>query len=65
MNGIFCGAVLVREQHLFMYEKEQTVCFTGHRSQKLPWRFNEEDERCKDMKVTLRLEIEKHNTKRV
>lgn len=39
--------------------KSQTVCFTGHRSQKLPWRFNEEDMRCKDMKVTLRAEIEK------
>ncbi len=39
--------------------KEQTVCFTGHRSQKLPWRFNEKDERCKAMKITLRWEIEK------
>ncbi|MCH5152254.1 MAG: DUF1273 family protein [Clostridiales bacterium] len=39
--------------------KKQTVCFTGHRSQKLPWRFNEEDERCKSMKKTLRTEIEK------
>lgn len=36
-----------------------TACFTGHRSQKLPWRFNEEDERCKKMKSTLRIEIEK------
>lgn len=32
--------------------KSQTVCFTGHRSQKLPWRFNEEDARCKAMKET-------------
>lgn len=39
--------------------KEQTVCFTGHRSQKLPWRFNELDERCLAMKRTLRVEIEK------
>lgn len=39
--------------------KEQTVCFTGHRSQKLPWRFNELDERCLVMKQTLRIEIEK------
>lgn len=39
--------------------KSKTVCFTGHRSQKLPWRFNEEDERCKAMKKTLRSEIEK------
>lgn len=36
-----------------------TACFTGHRSQKLPWRFNEDDERCKDMKARLRAEIEK------
>ena len=36
-----------------------TACFTGHRSQKLPWRFNEDAERCVAMKSTLRLEIEK------
>lgn len=36
-----------------------TACFTGHRSQKLPWRFNEEDERCKMMKTVLQSEIEK------
>ena len=36
-----------------------TACFTGHRSQKLPWGFNEDDERCKAMKNTLRFEIEK------
>lgn len=36
-----------------------TVCFTGHRSQKLPWKFNEQDERCKAMKSVLRAEIEK------
>jgi len=61
MNGIFYGAVLVKERHLFMVEiiKSQTVCFTGHRSQKLPWRFNERDKRCKAMKKTLRSEIEK------
>lgn len=40
-------------------DKGQTVCFTGHRSQKLPWRFNELDERCLAMKRTLRVEIEK------
>ena len=40
-------------------EAKYTVCFTGHRSQKLPWRFNEDDERCKVMKATLRSEIEK------
>lgn len=40
-------------------ESNNTVCFTGHRSQKLPWRFNEEDERRKVMKIILRAEIEK------
>ena len=36
-----------------------TVCFTGHRSQKLPWAFNEADGRCKIMKEKLRKEIVK------
>ena len=36
-----------------------TACFTGHRIQKLPWRFNEGDERCIRMKIALRAEIEK------
>ena len=40
-------------------DKSTTACFTGHRSQKLPWRFDEEDQRCKAMKSTLRFEIEK------
>lgn len=34
------------------------VCFTGHRSQKLPWKFNEEDERCIKMKRELCTKIE-------
>lgn len=34
-----------------------TACFTGHRSQKLPWAFNEKDERCLEMKNTLRMEL--------
>lgn len=37
--------------------KSQTACFTGHRSQKLSWRFNEDDIRCKEMKIALRGEI--------
>ncbi len=36
-----------------------TLCFTGHRSQKLPWGFNEKDKRCLKMKKVLYLEIEK------
>lgn len=61
MNGIFCGAVLARGGIFFMLDiiKSQTVCFTGHRSQKLPWRFNENDSRCKAMKIILQAEIEK------
>ena len=35
-----------------------TACFTGHRSQKLPWGFNENDERCLAMKIKLRKTIE-------
>ena len=40
-------------------EREKTVCFTGHRVQKLPWGSNESDERCVKMKETLRKELEK------
>lgn len=38
--------------------KSTTACFTGHRSQKLPWRFNESDPRCLAMKQQLNAEIE-------
>ena len=41
------------------YLNSTTLCFTGHRSQKLPWRFNENDPRCIAMKNTLKAEIEK------
>lgn len=34
-----------------------TCCFTGHRPQKLPWGFNEDDERCIEMKRKLKQEI--------
>lgn len=34
-----------------------TLCFTGHRPQKLPWGENEDDERCKKMKKTLKEKI--------
>ena len=42
----------------YLYIKK-VCCFTGHRSQKLPWSFNEQDERCLIMKEELYLEIEK------
>lgn len=35
-----------------------TCCFTGHRVQKLPWRFNEDDARCIALKHNLRSKIE-------
>lgn len=39
--------------------RSKSVCFTGHRNQKLIWGFNESDERCLKMKDNLRIEIEK------
>lgn len=36
-----------------------TCCFTGHRSQKLPWKFNENDDRYVAMRNTAKIEIEK------
>lgn len=38
--------------------RSETLCFTGHRSQKLPWKFNEDDERCIIAKNKTRNEIE-------
>ena len=32
---------------------DKTACFTGHRPQKLPWGRNEEDMRCRIMKLRL------------
>lgn len=37
--------------------KKQTLCFTGHRSQKLPWKFNEQDARCIKMREEARTKI--------
>ena len=37
----------------------KALCFTGHRSQKLPWRFNEKDPRCIEMRNNTKAEIEK------
>lgn len=33
-----------------MIDKNTSCCFTGHREQKLPWRGNENDPRCLDLK---------------
>ncbi|MBR2909095.1 MAG: DUF1273 family protein [Clostridia bacterium] len=39
--------------------KQTTLCFTGHRCQKLPWKFNESDERCEEMKSKTKQQIKK------
>lgn len=39
--------------------KKQCCCFTGHRPQSLPFRFNENDERCVDLKRRLKENITK------
>ncbi len=41
-----------------MYSEKITVCFTGHRLQKLPFGFNEEDPKCIKMKRMLCRKIE-------
>ena len=41
-----------------MNNKNQTACFTGHRPQKLPWGFNEDDIRCIAMKEIAKIEIQ-------
>ena len=38
---------------------QRTCCFTGHRLQKLPFRFNEMDPRCLKLKKVLASEIER------
>ena len=45
-------------EKFFEYVKERTCCFTGHRPQKLPWKFDEKDERCKKMRIRAIIEIE-------
>lgn len=48
------------KEEIFSYVKllnAHTCCFTGHRPQSLPWKFNEQDERCLKMKEQLRNEI--------
>lgn len=51
---------LVKEdcEQIFKDMKHLTLCFTGHRCQKLPWGFNEEDERCVKMKKAAKQKIE-------
>lgn len=42
-----------KEVNYSLLKKNVSVCFTGHRSQKLPWKFNETAFRCKIMKFRL------------
>lgn len=37
--------------------RNHTACFTGHRPQKLPWKFNEKDKSCVIMKKQLKKEL--------
>ena len=39
-------------------DRESTCCFTGHRPEKLPWRDNEDDSRCVELKARLAQELE-------
>ncbi len=39
-------------------DRTKTCSFTGHRPEKLPWRFDESDPRCVDLKLRLRQAIE-------
>ena len=41
----------------FNLQKNKTLCFTGHRPNKLPWGLNEKDDRCLKMKVNLKEKI--------
>lgn len=46
-------------EEMFEINRLYTLCFTGHRSQKLPWGFNENDPRCIKMRETTKQKIEK------
>lgn len=46
-----------KSEEIYDFMKSTTCCFTGHRSQKLPWRFNEQDERCINMKANAKSKI--------
>ncbi len=36
-----------------LINRDNTCCFTGHRPEKLPWRYNEDDLRCKALKIKI------------
>jgi len=41
-----------------MPARQESCCFTGHRPDKLPWRYNEEDPRCLALKEKLTTVVE-------
>ena len=45
-------------EQCIIFDKLKSLCFTGHRSQKLPWGFNENDIRCIQMKTKLKNKLE-------
>lgn len=40
-------------------KRSEACCFTGHRPEKLPWKYNENDARCTALKSALKEAIEK------
>lgn len=51
---------IIQDIDLYLKDlKSVTACFTGHRLQKLPWKANEQDICCLEMKEKLDFEIEK------
>lgn len=41
-----------------MEDKNYSCCFTGHRPEKLPWKWNESDPRCIDLKERISAAVE-------
>lgn len=48
-NTIWTNKKHINSKNTIEDLKQVTLCFTGHRSQKLPWRFNEQDTHCVEM----------------
>lgn len=58
MTKIMFSEIVKKCEVIFELIKSETACFTGHRSQKLPWKFNEQDERCLKVRATTKSKIE-------
>lgn len=61
MLKIFRNDKIAKEniQKIIEEMNAKVCCFTGHRSQKLPWKFNVEDNRYKQTRNKVKAEIEK------